>query len=70
MRVHRGGRIAAGDIEEAERPAHALDEDPTQAGVGFPVEQVVLVDQRAVDPPRLLEDGLRRRGAPVARHGA
>ena len=63
------GRASAGiatrDIEKAEGLDDLLDQDPVQAGIRFPMAEIVLLDHRAINPPVLLEHGLRRLVLPV-----
>ena len=51
--------IATRDMEEPERLNSLLDEDPMQAGIRFPMEEIVLLDHVVINLPLLLEHGLR-----------
>ena len=55
------GGVAAADVDEPERLAGLVDQDPAQTVVDLAMEEVVVVDHRAVDLPLLVEHRLRRR---------
>ena len=53
-----GAGIATGDIEKAEGLDGLLDQDAMQAGIRFSMEEIVLLDHRAINLPLLVEHGL------------
>ena len=50
---------------KVERLDDLLDQDAVQAGIRFPMEELILLDHRAIDLPVLVEYRLRRLVRPV-----
>ena len=59
----RGGRVAAGEIEEPERPRRLFPQNLVQVPVGAAMEEIVVIDHLPIDAPLLLED--RGAGLPL-----
>ena len=55
QRPHDAASVATGEIEEPEGAGYLLDQRPVQDAIDLAMEDIVVVDQLAIGPPRLDE---------------